>query len=149
MIFIAHRGNINGPNLDKENSPKYIDRAINIGFDAEIDIWIKEHSLFLGHDKPEYSIDFKWLQDRISKLWIHCKNVEAIVFFQECAYKFNYFWHQNDDITLTSKNYIWTYPGKQPIKNSIAILPEINNDDISYCIGACSDYIQTYKIKNE
>ena len=57
----------------------------------------------------------------------------------------HYFWHQNDDITLTSKGYIWAYPGKQPIKNSIAVLPEIHNDDISNCIGICSDIIEAYK----
>ena len=48
-------------------------------------------------------------------------------------------------MTLTSKSYIWAYPGKQPIKNSIAVMPEIHNDDISQCLGVCSDYIQNYK----
>ena len=59
--------------------------------------------------------------------------------------KFNYFWHQKDDVTLTSQGYIWAYPGKQPLKNSIAVLPEINKDDISKCSGICSDYIKDYK----
>ena len=26
---------------------------------------------------------------------------------------FNYFWHQNDKFTLTSKGYIWTFPGNK------------------------------------
>ena len=47
-------------------------------------------------------------------------------------------------ITLTSKNYIWAYPGKQPIKNSIAVLPEIYQDNLSECLGVCSDYIENY-----
>ena len=55
------------------------------------------------------------------------------------------FWHQEDDATLTSKGYIWAYPGKQPIKNSIAVMPEIYSDDVSKCIGICSDYIINYK----
>ena len=50
---------------------------------------------------------------------------------------------------MTSKGYLWAYPGKQPIKRSIAVMPEINNDDISECIGVCSDVIQKYKDENK
>jgi hypothetical protein len=58
---------------------------------------------------------------------------------------FNYFWHQEDTLTLTSKCHIWVYPGKQPVKGSIAVMPEIFNDKISQCFGVCSDYIENYK----
>jgi hypothetical protein len=101
--------------------------------------------LWLGHDKPDYGIDFRFIRDRISKLWVHCKNIEAILFLKECGYDVNYFWHENDVITLTSLNYIWAFPGKQPIKNSIAVMPEIFNDDVSSAIGVCSDFIENYK----
>ena len=60
----------------------------------------------------------------------------------------HYFWHQKDDIALTSKGYIWAYPGKQPIKESIAVLPEIYKDDVSNCIGICSDNIIEYNRDN-
>ena len=56
----------------------------------------------------------------------------------------NYFWHEQDTLTLTSKNYMWVYPGKQPITGSIAVMPEIHNDDISKCLGVCSDFIKRY-----
>ena len=144
MILISHRGNTNGRFESHENEPNYIDKAIKEGYDVEIDVWFTDNVLYLGHDKPQYGIDLRWFRDRVSKLWIHCKNVEAIVFFQQCGYDFNYFWHQEDDITLTSKNHIWGYPGKQPIKNSIAVMPEINNDSILSCKGICSDYIKNY-----
>jgi hypothetical protein len=58
---------------------------------------------------------------------------------------FNYFWHQEDTLTLTSMNVIWAYPGKQPIKGSVAVMPEIYNDNLDNCIGICSDYINDYK----
>ena len=77
--------------------------------------------------------------------WVHCKNVEAVVYFKECEYDVNYFWHEEDTLTLTSHNHLWVYPGKQPIKNSIAVMPEINNDDVSKCLGICSDKIKEYK----
>lgn len=145
MILISHRGNIDGINKSEENKPNYIDLAITNGFDVEVDIWFKNEKLYLGHDSPDYEILLEWLEKRVDKLWIHCKNFESVVFFSNHKEKkFNYFWHQTDDLTLTSKQYIWVYPGKQPIKNSISVLPEINDDDISSCLGICSDYIKNF-----
>ena len=148
MLLISHRGNINGPFESWENEPTYIDLAISKGYDVEIDVWYNEGILYLGHDKPQYGVDFRWFIDRISKLWIHCKNVEALNFFQSSHYEFNYFWHENDTVTLTSLNHIWAYPGKQPILNSIAVMPEIFNDTFEKCIGICSDYVEKYKPLN-
>lgn len=145
MIYISHRGNINGKNETLENKPSYIDDAISNGYDVEIDVWWFDNQLWLGHDKPQYSVDFRWFRDRLSKLWVHCKNVDSIVYFKECGYPINYFWHENDTVTLTSLNYIWAYPGKQPINKSISVMPEIYNDDVTQCIGICSDVISKYK----
>jgi len=147
MILISHRGNLNGRLESSENEPTYIDLAISKEFDVEVDVWYKDETLWLGHDKPQYDIDFRWFRDRINKLWIHCKNTESIIFFKSLHYDFNYFWHETDTITLTSLNYIWAYPGVQPIKNSISVLPELHNDDISQCIGICSDIIYNYNEK--
>ena len=145
MILISHRGNTNGRFESYENEPTYIDLAIKQGYDAEVDVWYKDKILYLGHDKPDYGIDFRWFRDRINKLWIHCKNIEAVVYFKESLYDVNYFWHQEDTLTLTSQNYIWVYPSKQPIEKSIAVMPEIHNDDVTKCIGICSDHIEIYK----
>lgn len=145
MKLIAHRGNTDGKVELRENEPTYIDLAISKGYDVEIDVWYEYGILWLGHDKPQYGVEFEWIVDRISKLWIHCKNIEAIIYFKECGYPLNYFWHENDTITLTSHNHIWAFPGKQLIKNSIAVMPEIFNDDVSKCMGVCSDYITKYK----
>jgi hypothetical protein len=141
--YISHRGNLTGPNTDKENHPSYIDYAINEGFDVEIDVRLIDGKIYLGHDEPQYLIDENWLFSRLSRLWVHCKNIEALVYFQES--EFNYFWHEEDTVTLTSKKFIWAYPGKQPIKKSIAVMPEIHNDDLSNCIGICSDIVELYK----
>lgn len=144
MKLISHRGNVNGRFESRENEPTYIDLAIKKGYEVEIDVWYKDNLLWLGHDKPDYGVDFRWFHDRIGKLWIHCKNVESVVYFKECGYDFNFFWHESDVVTLTSLNYIWAFPGKQPIKNSIAVMPEINNDDVSQCFGVCSDFVERY-----
>jgi len=144
MILISHRGNINGRFETNENNPDYIDLAISKGYDVEVDIWYKDDTLWLGHDMSDYSVDLLWFVNRIDKLWIHCKNVEAVNFLKNLEYKFNYFWHENDTITLTSLNHIWAYPGKQPIENSIAVMPEIYNDDLSKCLGICSDFVEKW-----
>jgi hypothetical protein len=146
MIFlISHRGNINGKINELENNPNYVDKALRLGYDVEIDIWVIEGQIFLGHDEPQYQVSIDWLYKRKNELWIHCKNIESIEYFNKLMGTYNYFWHQEDTVTLTSKNFIWAYPGKQPIKNSISVLPELFNDDVSNTIGICSDYIEKYK----
>ena len=143
MILISHRGNINGKNIPLENNPGYIRDAIHLGYNVEVDIWYHNNTFWLGHDNPEYQIGLYFLLENSDKLWCHAKNIEAIVEMKK-EKNINCFWHQKDDITLTSKGYIWAYPGKQPIKNSIAVMPEIHNDNLDKCIGICSDYISNY-----
>ena len=148
MRLISHRGNINGINKELENSPAYIEQAIALGYDVEVDLRIKEGKLYLGHDEPQYPLDIDWLEKFASRLWIHCKDLDVMGKFVEIdprGSNLHYFWHENDAVTLTSRGYLWAYPGKQPIKGSIAVLPELNNDDVSQCYGICSDIISQYR----
>ena len=148
MIFISHRGNINGKG-ERENSPEIIDNVISLGYQVEIDIWKIEDSFFTGHDYQEFEIKIDWLKERNNDLWVHCKNVESIEFFNSEKIDLNYFWHEEDLMTLTSKGFMWVYPGKQPLKNSISVMPEIHDDDTSMCIGICSDFIEKYRLDYE
>lgn len=145
MILISHRGNIEGKVPERENHPDYIDEAIELGYDVEIDLWSIEGVLLLGHDKPQYGISQQWLNERVNKIWIHCKNIEAMEWMDSIT-GFLYFWHEEDTVALTTFGHIWAYPGKQPIKDSIAVMPEIYNDDLSKCKGICSDFIKKYRI---
>ena len=147
MLIIAHRGLLEGPDSKLQNRPEQIDKALDLNFDAEVDLWVTTKSrkpkFWLGHDEPEYEIDMSWLKMRYNRLWIHCKNIAAI---EEINGSFlNYFWHETDTLTMTSMNYIWAYPGKQPIRNSIAVMPELLNDDISMAKGICTDYPLRYR----
>jgi hypothetical protein len=144
MIYISHRGNVDGKKPHLENKPEYIDEALNLGYDVEIDVWMIEGIILLGHDEPQYGITQHWLNERYERLWIHCKNIESMEWFNSIG-GFNYFWHEEDTMVLTSKNIIWAYPGKQPINGSVAVMPERGNDDISECTGICSDVIKKYK----
>jgi glycerophosphoryl diester phosphodiesterase len=142
MIIIAHRGLISGPDKKLENTITQIDSAIKMGFNVEIDLWYVDKQYFLGHDEAQYKIDLDWLFKRENYLWVHCKNIDALLKMKKTS--LNYFWHENDTVTLTSKGFIWAYPGKQPIKNSIAVLPEIHNDCVEDCFGVCTDYCLEY-----
>ena len=75
MIFIAHRGNLNGPNSIDENKPDYLLEAINKGYYVETDLWVIDNKLFLGHDKPQYEINIDFLLNIKDKLFCHCKNI--------------------------------------------------------------------------
>lgn len=137
MIIISHRGNVNGPNPKLENNPDYVLNALSLGFDVELDCWVVDSKIFLGHDKPQYLISHDFLNQVKNKIWIHCKNLEALAYFIKTD--FNYFWHQSDKYTLTSKRIIWTYPGEKYINNSVLVDLELNsNNNNLYAI--CTDF---------
>jgi len=144
MIFISHRGNINGIIKERENTVSYINEALSTGFNVEVDIWYKNKSFYLGHDNPKTKISAKFLKNK--RIWCHAKNFEAIEMSK--LNNLHFFWHQNDDYTLTSKGIIWTYPGKKLLKNSINLMPENQNSKINFkkkYFGICSDYIEYYR----
>jgi glycerophosphoryl diester phosphodiesterase len=148
MKLIAHRGNIFGPNPLKENSPDYIDAAIELGYDVEIDVRIVEGELYLGHDEEQYKVQMLWIVHRKDSLWIHCKNLEALESFSSSPINFNCFWHQEDDFTLTTSKIIWTYPGKPHTPRSVIVMPENSTPKENLkdlltlkCYGICSDYV--------
>lgn len=140
MIFISHRGNIDGINVKNENKPSYIFNALKGKFDVEVDVWFIDNSFYLGHDEPQYKVDINFIQTK--GLWFHAKNINA--FNELLNLKLVCFWHQEDEVTLTSNGFIWTYPGKQLTEKSICVLPELNKVNNFKCAGICSDYIQNY-----
>jgi hypothetical protein len=150
MKLISHRGNINGPNPLEENNPEYIDFALKLCYDVEIDLRLENNKFYLGHDESQYYVPMIWLVERKDNLWIHCKDLDCLNNFSNSPIDFNYFWHQEDDYTLTSKNFIWTYPGKEYKSKSVIVMPEWDN--MSYdalrnveCYGICSDYVGMLK----
>jgi|TARA_B110000305_G_C18821638_1_gene351649 hypothetical protein len=140
MIYISHRGFVDGKNSELENNPAQIEYLINKNIDVEIDVRFYKNKFYLGHDEPIYEISENFLHNK--RLWCHAKNYQTL----EALTKVNchYFWHQEDDYTLTSKGFIWVYPGKTLIKNSICVLPEEFKLDTSECYGVCTDHISRY-----
>lgn len=153
MKLIAHRGLINGPDVNLENRPEQIQQSLAAGYDCEIDFWCIEfpshRRYYLGHDRPDYEVDWKFFSQ--DGLWIHAKNLAALHVLTHSEQKFNYFWHQKDDYTLTSQGYIWAYPGQPVTSNTIMVMPEMvdptlkNTKNIN-CFGICSDWIELIKL---
>jgi hypothetical protein len=146
MILISHRGNISGPNPEKENHPEYILAALQEGYDVEIDVWFENGKFMLGHDEPQYEFPFELLDKNYPKLWVHCKNMDALSVLNNLdssGNKVNYFMHESDFGVLTSKGYIWS---TNLFNKGILVMPEaFNREPIETTLGVCSDYIEKYK----
>ena len=93
MRIIAHRGNICGPEPERENTLTQIKKCLDLGLDVEIDVRVKNNKLWLGHDSYNKTTNERFLFDIRENLWIHCKNFEALKFFSEKNDSYNYFWH--------------------------------------------------------
>jgi hypothetical protein len=108
MKIISHRGNLDGRKPDCENNPIYIQQALDLGFDVEVDVWYVDGEFFLGHDAPTYRVDPWWFSGK--DLWCHAKNQKAL---EEMIVSedITCFWHESDKMTVTSNGLMWMYPG--------------------------------------
>jgi len=141
MILISHRGNLLGPDANTENNPAQVNKALDLGFEVEIDVWNINGDWFLGHDNPQYPIEPIFLRN--TALWCHAKNLEALDLMTRMGV--HCFWHQTDDYTLTSSGFLWTYPGKPYTSRSIAVKPEKITDNVKLCYGVCSDWVLKFR----
>ena len=134
--IISHRGNITGPCEELENKPEYILNALKKGFDVEVDVWLINNVLFLGHDKPQYKIELNFITKK--GLWCHAKNLEAFQYMLKN--NVHCFWHENEKCVLTSKNFIWCFPGIFLEGGITVILGKTNIIKQENILGICTDY---------
>jgi len=132
MILIAHRGNYRGSG-SRENSPKHIQKAIDTGYEVEVDVWYINGNYYLGHDAPEYK-GRKTLIKHKKKLWCHAKDGPTLRQLMKDGY--NAFYNLLDSYVLTTRGFIWHYNG---IK-SIFVL-----DKEGKLVGYCSDDLTCLK----
>lgn len=144
MIIISHRGNINGSVPEKENRPSYIDSAIQLNYEVEVDLRFINGEFWLGHDTPQYKIEIPWMIKRKSQLWFHCKDKNSAIELINLNKGFKFFCHTNDDFVLTSINKIWVHDLSKNIDGN-CIIPLLSIQDLNdytklnpYAI--CTDY---------
>jgi len=134
MIIISHRGNLEGRDESKENHPDQIRKASK-EFLVETDIWY-DGGWYLGHDEPKYKIKLFSFLDINDKVIFHAKNRRATEKLLGSA--FHWVWHQMDDMTLTSRGWMWCFPNK-PNKGGILVdfgKPRYLSKDVA---GVCVD----------
>ena len=136
MIIISHRGNLYGPDKVNENKPEQIKKVLDLGYYVEIDVWLINEKIYLGHDYPQYETTLSFLKN--DKIICHAKNIDVLeILINENIHCFS---HDKDDVVLTSRNWLWVYPNKKLTKNSICVLPELCEKPIT-CKGICTDYV--------
>ena len=141
MILISHRGNIDGPNPEMENDPRNIENTIAKGYNVEVDVWSNGSDFYLGHDKPQCQVSELFL--RHGSLWCHAKDIKT--FYKLIEIGVHCFSHDQDEVALTTKGYLWSSYGNQMTDKSICVMPPKNKQLETNIAGVCSDYIGHYK----
>ena len=149
ICLISHRGNTEtDSNTYLENTPSYIDLAISLGFNVELDVRTKNGDIYLGHDRPETKIKKSWLTDRQEHLLVHCKDFASLSILIDTSLAV--FFHEQEDYTVISNGLIWAHETKNLTEN--CIIP-ILGQEISTQLqeldqkiyGVCSDFISLVK----
>jgi hypothetical protein len=137
-----------------ENMPEYIEAALDMGFDVEVDVWVfKDHSFYLGHKHPLYRVKKEFFYK--PGIWAHAKNLYALLAMREIGVDCFYI-EGLQDATLTSNGFIWTSPQghfsawKDNIITplSIAVMPEYStwsDRDIKDAAGICSNDLTKWR----
>lgn len=146
---------------NKENRSEYLFDAIDEGFMVEVDIMTSiDGELYLGHDSLVERLTDELMCELLSTdcAIFHVKDLGAIHKIQKYRDAIHWFWHDKDNITLTSRNLIWTWPGTNFSWNTSGVIenqPEfydgqegliewihhIHKGVILKPHGVCSDYV--------
>lgn len=146
MKYISHRGNLNGPNTARQNSPDYIDEAVAAGYEVEVDLRMVGVQFWLGHDYPQHLVNESWLAERRRKLLLHLKDVHVLNWFLKNPHAdWHYFCHSRDPFTLTSQGHVWLHDLSLPATLN-TIVPLISKPLVQFyanrdVYAVCSDYV--------
>lgn len=147
--WICHRGLKHGPNMTLENKESEILDRLQEGWDVEIDVWYIDEEWWLGHDNATHRLYNTSILTH-PRAWVHCKHLPALERSIQLG-TIHCFTHDSDEATLTSKQYIWCYPGNILGKKSVCVMPERTGatiDDICVSEYVCSDYLPERFNKN-
>ena len=137
--LISHIVNLDGPQ-EQDNVISQLEEVAKTML-VEVDVWYLDHGWYLGHDGPERAVSFDFISN--PNFILHAKNLNAL--YKLTGTNLHYFWHQEDDFTLTSKQLIWTYPRKEVTPRSIVVC-QTAEEAIEYSKkelwGICTDYIK-------
>lgn len=149
MKYIAHRGNTNGRIPERENEPFYLKKALDWGFDIEVDVHFagtlfKTNYFMFGHDYPRWNIPSWWYDLDQTKIWYHAKDNLAFQNLMEAG--LHCFMHDKDPIALTNFGMLWHHPNYlcNITKKSIIVLPQYRQNVIG-AYGICDDWVECWR----
>lgn len=141
-LKIAHRGLIDGPNHQAENSMITITGWCRQGRASEIDIWWHREAFWIGHNEPRERVSPEFLHSEF--LWIHAKNADAFYHLQklsnEKGWGLRIFYHTDEDYALTTTGDTIIYPGLPDMDGWTYMMPEMANMIPTVASAICSDY---------
>lgn len=146
-LRIAHRGLLDGPSVEFENSIEKLTYNCSNGIHSECDVWLVDDIYWLGHDTPTNRIPLEWLCDNSEYLLIHAKTPETF----HALYKINnleaanlhLFYHTDEDIVITTYGDVIVYPGKTVLPGWMSMMPERAPEQSNISAAAiCSDYVK-------
>lgn len=152
--LISHRANLDGPCKEENELSSIMNCLLNYNYDVEIDVHFIDGLLHIGHDLPsKFTLSvvnfIHKFADHKDRLWIHCKNIEALSIFSKIDDIFNYFGHSNDEFVLTSRGYIFTRPNVVH-EDAILVMPELtSNGNVSNKHFKSKGILTDYPIKYE
>lgn len=103
--LIAHRGNLFGPNLLRENQPEYLLSALKQGYSVETDVWYWDGSLQLGHDWPTHPFNIEDF-DPLRTYW-HCKTISTLQYLRQNYPHLQFFYQEKDAASYISNGNYW------------------------------------------
>ena len=150
---LCHRGNLTGSVKELENNFGILIQRTLQEYPVEVDVWLHEKNLWLGHDKPEYKVSLDWLASDKRRL-IHAKDGKTFEYLLQEAGKraldLHIFYHTDEDYVLTNKGMVICYPGKPLLEGSMCMMPERANykpQELQRCFSVCSDSIYSAEKK--
>jgi len=153
MLFIAHRGNLYGPDPKTENTTSQIEHVLHTtDYSIEIDVWCHNNKFYLGHDEPTIKINNAYDYLNNPRFFIHAKNLSALTHLTRVLNKPHIFSHDKDPVVLTyPRGFAWVYPGHPIDDYSICVMPETRSkmykrSELFSCYGICTDYPVDYEI---
>ena len=149
--LIAHRGVIDGNYSGKENTIASIISSLKQGYEVEVDVIFDGDTFYLGHDRPQERLQDLWNNMRLQRswlpysgIWYHCKDDGSLDYFKKQGIH-NYFFHDLDGFTMTSKGHFWTadIQMRYPVDTFVVAKTIGDTHELlkTNCSGICSPFV--------
>jgi len=142
--YISHRGNLIRINKDKENSPDYVQIAIDAGFDCVVDVLYIEGVIYFGTANHLYIVDLEFIAKNNRQLWLRCANPQTLHYFFSLSHQMECKMFLIDE-HLTTNQCLWlsSYNHIQTLDRVVIVMPEWSEwKTYSNALGICSNYIE-------